>query len=146
MTTGREIAHGLRAAYMLMHRHTQAVLGRSGVTADQYVLLVILNEEDGITQKELTKRATSDANTISAMVRLLEARNLVIRKPHGEDRRARQVSLTDEGRRMQDRLSNQLIPLQDALMSPFEETEARNLEDYLGRLADSMRRWEGNPE
>lgn len=131
---------------MLMHRHTQAVLGRLGITADQYVLLAILSDEDGITQAELTLRATSDPNTISAMVRLLESRNLLVRKPHRDDRRARRVLLTDEGRRIQERLSNLLVPLRGALLAPFDEAEARRLVECLGRLADAMREWDGEDE
>src|SRR4030095_12685834 len=64
MTRGHELAMALRAAYWAMHRRADALFGRHGVTADQFVLLSFLNEEDGISQQELVRRATHDANTV----------------------------------------------------------------------------------
>ena len=78
----------LRAAYWAMHRQTQARLARCGVTADQFVLLALLAEQDGITQQELVRRASSDANTVRAMLVLMESRGLVTRKGHPTDGRA----------------------------------------------------------
>jgi len=46
------------------HRQSQSLLSGYNVTADQYVLLALLNIEDGITQQELTRRASSDPNTV----------------------------------------------------------------------------------
>ena len=77
MTSGHEIAMGLRAAYWSMHRQTNAHLAPQGATAEQFVVLALLAKEDGITQQELGRRATSDPNTIRAMLVLLEKRGLV---------------------------------------------------------------------
>ena len=74
MMEAYKIPMNLRAAYLSMHRQTNAHLARFGVTADQFVCLLILAEEDGIIQQELVKRATSDPNTIRAMLVLLEKR------------------------------------------------------------------------
>ena len=60
MTTGHDLAMGLRAAYLLMHRQTNSFLAPFGMTADQFVLLSLLSDKDGITQQELTQRASSD--------------------------------------------------------------------------------------
>jgi DNA-binding MarR family transcriptional regulator len=89
MASGHDIAMGLRAAYWAMHRQTEAGLARGGVTADQFVLLALLAEWDGITQQELVRRAASDANTVRAMLVLLESRGLVARQGHPTDRHAR---------------------------------------------------------
>ena len=99
MTRGHDIAMGLRAAYWAVHRRTDADLERHGVTAHQFVLLSLLSEADGITQQELVRRASSDANTVRAMLVLLERGGLLSRRPHPTDGRARQVVLTPKGRR-----------------------------------------------
>src|SRR6185312_3076126 len=72
-----------------------------GATADQFVLLTLLSEEDGVTQKELVRRSFSDANTITAMLRRLQSRGLIDRRPHERDGRAVTVHLTGEGRALQ---------------------------------------------
>jgi DNA-binding MarR family transcriptional regulator len=95
----------LRAAYLTMHRQFQRLFRAEGATADQFVLLTLLAEEDGITQKELVSRSFSDANTITAMLRRLERRGLIRRRPHASDGRAVCVHLTDDGRGLQQQLT-----------------------------------------
>ena len=80
MNAGHELAMKLRAAYWTMHRRADAQLARLGVTADQFVLLSILAEGEGITQQQLVRRASSDPNTVRAMLVLLERRGLVSRR------------------------------------------------------------------
>lgn len=142
MTTGRDIARGLRTAYMLMHRQTQSLLAGYGFTAVQYVLLALLKIEDGITQQELTRRASSDPNTVRATLLLLERHGMVVRRSHKTDRRAWRILLTDKGRRTYSKLSAALKPLQDALLSSFNAEEADTLVANLNHIVEAMRRWE----
>jgi DNA-binding MarR family transcriptional regulator len=98
MVGGHNIAMALRAAYWAMHREADALLQSHGVTANQFVLMSILTEGKVLTQQELVRRASSDANTIRAMLVLLERSGFVSRRPHQTDGRARCVALTDKGR------------------------------------------------
>jgi DNA-binding MarR family transcriptional regulator len=142
MATGRDIARGLRAAYKLMHRQTQALLSDHDFTAVQFVLLGLLKVEDGITQQELTCRASSDPNTIRATLLLLERGGMVVRRSDKTDRRAKKIHLTAKGRRTHAKLSTVLKPLQEALLFPFTANEAEALTAYLSRVAEAMRQWE----
>jgi DNA-binding MarR family transcriptional regulator len=99
MIGGHDIAMVLRAAYWAMHREADALLQPHRVTANQFVLMSILAEGKVLTQQELVRRASSDANTVRAMLVRLEHSGLVSRLPHQTDGRARCVSLTDKGRR-----------------------------------------------
>jgi len=137
MTSGHEIAMGLRAAYWAMHRQTQASLAPCGVTADQFVLLSLLADEDGITQQELVRRASSDANTIRAMLVLLESRGLLKREQHPTDRRARHVTLTRKGRQIYDRLWARSEPLRERLLTAFRAEEVDTLVEFLARLVQA---------
>jgi len=146
VTTGKDIARNLKMAYALMHRQTQSLLSKHDVTADQYVLLALLNIEDGLTQQELTRRAASDPNTVRAMLVLLERKGLVARKAHDTDRRARRVLVTAKGRQKYKQLASTLAPLQDALRAPFSEPEASALVDALQRFCEAIRQWESGPD
>ena len=135
MEKEHHIAMALRAAYLSMHRQTNAHLARLGITADQFVCLVILAEEDGITQNELVKRAASDPNTVRAMLLLLEKRGLVERGTHPTDGRARRVTLTGKGRDIYAKSMMNLKPVHDRLRAPFAAGQAgmlvRNLESII---------------
>jgi DNA-binding MarR family transcriptional regulator len=138
MASGHEIAMGLRAAYWAMHRQTEAGMAACGVTADQFVLLSLLAERDGITQQELVRRASSDANTIRAMLILLEKRGLVTRDRHPTDGRARSVALTRKGRRTHERLWNQSEEVRERLLAAFQPQDADLIVEFLARISNVM--------
>src|SRR6478736_5154784 len=101
MTTGRDVAIALRAAYLALHRQSDARFAPHGITADQFVLLATLARGgEALTQREHARRMSSDPSTVRAMLVLLERRGLVEREPHATDSRARTVTLTAEGRRL----------------------------------------------
>ena len=138
MTTGHDIAMGLRAAYLSMHRQTNSCLSSHKITADQFVLLALLSEQDGISQQELARRATSDPNTIRAMLILMENQGLVRRQQHPDDGRAYSVILTSTGRNAYVKLSKQIRTLQNHLSNLFRFEEAQNLINFLGRISEAM--------
>lgn len=70
MTTGREIARALRAAYLTLHRQTNDCFATDGVTADQFVLLSALADKDGVTQQDLVRRVSSDPSTVRTILLL----------------------------------------------------------------------------
>src|SRR5208283_1379227 len=55
-STGHQIAMALRAAYLTMHRQSDASLAGESLTSDQFVVLGLLAEEDRITQPVLVRR------------------------------------------------------------------------------------------
>ena len=137
--TGHEIAMALRAAYWAMHRRADAHLGRRGVTADQFVLLSLLADAgEGVTQQELVRRASSDANTVRAMLVLLEGQGLVSRRPHPTDGRARSVALTGKGRRTFGRLWADSEAFRARLLAAVGPDEARALVEALHRVTSAM--------
>jgi DNA-binding MarR family transcriptional regulator len=138
MVTGHNIPMSLRAAYLSMHRQTDACFAEHGVTANQFVLLALLAEEDAITQHELARRAFSDPNTIRAMLALLEKRGLVAREQHPHDGRARNVTITRKGRRAYKRLLQQSGPLRKRMLTLFRSDEVKMLVMFLSRISEAM--------
>jgi len=132
--TAHALAIALRAAYLTMHRKSDAHFARHGVTADQFVLLNILAQESAVTQQTLVQRASSDPNTVRAMLLLLEGRGFVIRERHPQDGRARSVSLTRKGRRVHQRLLSASDPFLARLVADYRPEEVEMLLDLLRRI------------
>lgn len=128
----------LRAAYLGMHRRFHAKLSRSGVTADQFVVLSLLAEEDGIIQKELTRRTYSDPNTMAALVALLERDGWIRRERSPTDGRARCVILTARGRELQRRLARSVAELHRRLFAAVPPHERESLIASLEKVAQAM--------
>jgi DNA-binding MarR family transcriptional regulator len=138
MPGGHEIAMALRAAYWAMHRQADAHLAPFGVTANQFVLMSILAEENGLTQQDLVRRASSDANTVRAMLLLLEKRALVSRAPHSTDGRAYCVKLTARGRRTYDRLWIESDPFRARLLLLFSPAQTQALVQQLNSVSQAL--------
>src|SRR5262245_1939821 len=134
MTTGRDIAIALRAAYLALHRRSDARFARHGVTADQFVLLAALVGGGTLTQRELARRTSSDPNTVRAMLLLLEQRGLVERGEHPTDARAR----TAAGRQTCRRLWSAGEPVRDELLGALQPGEAETLLELLERVAGAL--------
>lgn len=134
----RELPLALRAAYMALHRRTDAIFAEHGVTADQFVLLLALREGRSLTQRELADRISSDSSTVRAMLVLLEKNSLVARASHPTDSRAKTVELTTEGKRKLRKLWKVGQPIRDQMVDGLSRHEAEVLISLLGRVADSL--------
>jgi DNA-binding MarR family transcriptional regulator len=143
MHQGHQFAMLLRKAYLTFHRRANARILKSGITADQFVALTMLAQQEGITQITLVERTGSDPNTVTAILRLLERRGLVRREAHARDGRARCVFLTPKGRRVQRRLTRDADVMLAALWNAVDEqarpTVLRALE-HIHRYFSSLSR------
>jgi DNA-binding MarR family transcriptional regulator len=142
MATGSDIALALRAAYLALHRRSDAAFAPHGVTADQFVLLATLARGgNALTQRELARRMSSDSSTVRAMLVLLEQRGLVERDKHPTDARARTVALTPAGTRMFRQLWEAGEPIRAQMLGALRPGEAETLVRLLARVAEAL-----NPE
>jgi DNA-binding MarR family transcriptional regulator len=137
---GETLQMRLRTAYFAMHRHFNRHFLQFETTADQFVLLSYLAEEDGITQQELSSRCSSDARTIGTMIELLEHNGLVERQPHPSDRRVWQVLLTDNGRARHAQLRKNSEEIREVLDGALELEELAIVQKALDRIAEAFTR------
>ena len=139
MATGHHIAIALRAAYLALHRRSEARFARHGVTADQFVLLATLARGgEALTQRELARRMSSDPSTVRAMLVLLAGRGLVERDHHPTDARARTVTLTANGRRAYRRLWTAGESIRARMRDALRPGEAEALVRLLGQVAGAL--------
>jgi DNA-binding MarR family transcriptional regulator len=138
MSTGSDLPLALRAAYLALHRQSEAAFVRHGVTADQFVLLASLARGHALTQRELARRMSSDPSTVRAMLVLLEKRGLVQRDAHPSDARARTVSLTAAGKRAFRTLWTAGDPVRAKMLDALTPDEAETLLALLTRVADAL--------
>lgn len=128
----------LRAAYMGLHRSSDAQFAKLGVTADQFVLLATLARGHALTQRELAARMPSDPSTVRAMLVLLEERGFVSRHTHPTDGRARTVALTQSGLRKYRQVWKAGQAIRDQMVSSLSVEEAKLLVKFLRRVSESL--------
>ena len=69
-----------------------------GITVDQWLVLDVLNQSDGISQYEIAQKTHKDAPTVTRIIDLLGKKQLVQRENHPNDRRRFSISLTEHGK------------------------------------------------
>ncbi|SDD29838.1 MarR family winged helix-turn-helix transcriptional regulator [Paraburkholderia lycopersici] len=74
-----------------------------GLTYSQYIAIVALREEDAQTVSGLGEKLFLESNTLTPMLKKLEAMGYVERRRDPEDERQVRVSLTKSGRRLREK-------------------------------------------
>lgn len=67
------------------------------LTVEQWILLKIIDENDGLTQKELADRSLRDPASITRTLDLLEKKKLIKRREVPDNRRQYSIVLTKNG-------------------------------------------------
>lgn len=100
------------------------------VTVEQWAILIVLWEEDGISQTLLAERALKDKPTTTRMLTILERRGVIVRRRDETDKRAYKIFLTDEGYADME----QLIPLAVQVLQKAETSLAEQEVTELKRM------------
>lgn len=72
-----------------------------GITYPQYLVLLVLWEQDGVTVKELGERLYLDSGTLTPLLKRMEAAKLVTRKRSIEDERKVLIHLAEAGKQLE---------------------------------------------
>lgn len=79
------------------------ILDELGLTYTQYITIIALWEEEGQTVGSLGEKLFLESNTLTPILKKLEAMGYVQRRRDPEDERQVRVSLTKEGRRLREK-------------------------------------------
>lgn len=95
-STGRP-GYLLKRAQSALHAAMTAALHEHDATVSQYALLTALDEEPGLSNADLARRAFVTPQTMNQLLRELEHKQWVTRRPHPVHGRILQADLTHEG-------------------------------------------------
>jgi DNA-binding MarR family transcriptional regulator len=96
-----QLCFALYAASRAVTARYRPMLDQLGVTYPQYLVLMLLWEEDGQTVGQLGSRLALDSGTLSPLLKRLTTAGLVTRHRRADDERSVSVRLTDAGRALQ---------------------------------------------
>ncbi|KPV59545.1 MULTISPECIES: MarR family winged helix-turn-helix transcriptional regulator [Paenibacillus] len=119
-------------ADLKLNNYYQKVVNPFDITVDQWEILVILWEKEGITQKELAERLYKDQTNIARMLFKLEKKGFVHRVTHETDRRSLRVYLTPKGREIKEDI---LAPSIEAYKKTVEGLSEEEVETFRRILA-----------
>lgn len=110
--------------------------------ASQKRILIILNESENITQRDLTERLGIQPGSASEILAKLENAGLILRTQNEADRRTIDIYLTDEGKAFAEEALVQRRKRHEDMFSGLSEEEKQQLLSLLDKLcADWKRRY-----
>jgi DNA-binding MarR family transcriptional regulator len=98
-----QLCFALHSTSLLMTKVYKPLLQALGLTYPQYLAMMVLWEEDGLTVGEISNRLLTDPGSLTPLLKRLEAEGLLSRTRSREDERVVVVELTDAGRALRDR-------------------------------------------
>ena len=127
------------AVYAAGHAFTRFYkprLDALGLTYPQYLVFLVLWEQDGLTVKALGEKLFLDSGTITPLVKRLEVRGLLRRQRDDEDERQVRIFLTAEGRAL--RAKALAVPLAVGKALGDQAAEAGDLRRSLQQLRERL--------
>ncbi|WP_040338709.1 MarR family winged helix-turn-helix transcriptional regulator [Candidatus Blastococcus massiliensis] len=135
-----QLCFALYAASRAVTARYRPMLEAIGLTYPQYLVMMLLWEEDHQTVGQLGSRLALDSGTLSPLLKRLTAAGLVTRHRRLEDERSVAIALTDDGRALQEKaygISQEMI---DAI--GFDTGEFTELKSRLQSLIERVNRGE----
>jgi DNA-binding MarR family transcriptional regulator len=130
------------AASRLIIRAYQEDLDALGITYPQYLVMMVLWEDQEITVNQIAEKLILNTNTITPLLKRMETMGLITRTPSKTDQRKVMIGLTEEGKNMREKAAE--IPsrlLQRLKIDPTEESlqDFHNMKDQLNALIDLLK-------
>jgi DNA-binding MarR family transcriptional regulator len=113
-----------------------------GITYPQYLVLMLLWEEDKQLVNNIAHRLFLETNTVTPLIQRMEKQGLVKRQRGKEDKRQQIVTLTDSGRQMEEK-AYALIPegmRREMSACPFNVDDYTRLAHDLDTIITTMRK------
>lgn len=111
-----------------------------GLTYTQYLVFLVLWEQDGLTVGEIGEKLMLDNGTLSPLLKKLQQAGHIERRRSEKDERVVVITLTDKGRELQ--LQAKDVPLQAANCVDLPPEKARELYTLLYELLNSQKQKE----
>ncbi len=106
--------------------------GELDITYPQYLVLMVLWEEDEMTVNSIGKRLHLDSGTLTPLLKRMETKALIIRKRCKIDERTVKISLTDKGKQLREKAAK--IPPRLAKDVTLTNEESETLKRLIYKL------------
>ncbi|MDX1782091.1 MAG: homoprotocatechuate degradation operon regulator HpaR [Thalassovita sp.] len=98
--TNRSLPIALLRAREKVMGPIRQMLAKAGVTEQQWRVLRVLDERGTLDPTEIADRSCLLLPSLTRILQTLEAKGMILRRPHPTDRRKQQISITDAGRKL----------------------------------------------
>ncbi|MEV0185332.1 MarR family transcriptional regulator [Streptomyces sp. NPDC050625] len=99
-----------------------------GLTYPQYLVMLVLWEQDAVSVRDLGSALQLESSTLSPLLKRLEASGLIIRERRSDDERSVAIRLTDAGADLREKARTVPLAIGDAMgLTPHQHATAKEL-------------------
>lgn len=132
-----QLCFSLYTSALAMIQVYKPLLERIGLTYPQFLVMTSLWQADGVSVKQLAERLRQDSGSLTPLIKRLEAAGYLKRDRDPRDERNLCITLTPEGRALQER--GQAVSRQFASACQLLAADARNMREGLAALESRLR-------
>jgi DNA-binding MarR family transcriptional regulator len=133
-----QLCFALYSASHAMTRTYKPMLDKLGLTYPQYLVMLVLWEQDGVLVKDIGNLLFLDSGTLTPLLKRLESAGLLERKRDKVDERQVRISLTDAGRAL--RTTAEEVPFQIMCASGQSLDDMLRIRSELSSVRDALLR------
>lgn len=131
-----QICFPMYVASRMITRAYQPLLDDLGITYPQYLVLMVLWEQDGMLVNDIAQRLYLNTNTITPLLKRMEKSGIVARNRSQEDERKVVIQLTQKGHEMKS--AAHCVPEEIFKKMGFDLDEFQQLKGVLSKLINHM--------
>jgi DNA-binding MarR family transcriptional regulator len=132
-----QLCFALYSTSLMMTKVYKPLLQALGLTYPQYLAMMVLWEQDGLTVGDVSTRLLTDPGSLTPLLKRLENEGLITRTRSKEDERVVLLRLTEQGRSLQ--LRAQEVPGCILSASGLDLKQLRKIQSDLLTLRGSLR-------
>jgi DNA-binding MarR family transcriptional regulator len=129
------LGYQLRRAQLAAFQHFAATVGGEGVTPGWFGLMVIVANNEGLSQTRLARALGIDGSTMVAMIDRLEGKGWIQRRRSASDRRTHALFLTPAGSELLARLTPLVEAHEAELAAGLGDADKQRLLALLAQIA-----------
>ncbi len=109
-----------------------------GVTFGQWKIIVMLSEQDGLTQKEIADKIGIEGPTLIPMIDKMEKDGYVRREADPEDRRNNKIRRTQRAELMWEKMTECALEVRNRALKDIKAEEIQVLQRVLNKVYDNL--------
>jgi DNA-binding MarR family transcriptional regulator len=132
------VGYLIKRAQVVLHNAMADALESHDLTVTQYAVLTGLDEEPGLSNADLARRAFVTPQSMHAVLQELERLQFVVRSPHPQHQRVLQAALTGAGRRTLTSAANAVDAVEEQMLDKLSNPARSKLATALSSCIDSL--------
>lgn len=122
----------------LYYRQAFLTMKETELHPKQFPLICLVEEREGISQREISDVLKISAPTVAVSVKRLEKTGMLERRNDEKDQRVMRIYLTEKGRRLTNTVKRYFEENEKALFQGFSESELCLMKRFFKQMAENL--------